>query len=243
MRVLFPIMWQSILWIRQWRVPGSSFNLFRLQPQLQIHSLCWWQSKTSWFRKSQGIKVQSHFKDRFFYHNQSLKLAELLRKLFFLSNFWLITRFVTCLNLDESYEQVSKHLSTYSRAMLWLICTVEPADCINLQRITIINGQQKHWTLYIYIWLTKNHHDSVICGYYTKDFKEKSIDDMISGHSPAGSRQRNRPRTPNVGQPDLERPGDLNTKNCSICSIRIMYDNLIIYNIPIDIGIRLVYII
>ena len=102
-------------------------------------------------QKSQGIKVQSHFKDRFFYHNQSLKLAELLRKLFFLSNFWLITRFVTCLNLDESYEQVSKHLSTYSRAMLWLICTVEPADCINLQRITIINGQQKHWTLYIYM--------------------------------------------------------------------------------------------
>ena len=43
----------------------------------------------------------------------------------------------------------------------------------------------------IYIWLTKNHHDSVLCGYYAKDFKEKStVDDVISGHSPAGSRQR-----------------------------------------------------
>jgi len=73
--------------------------------------------------------------------------------------------------------------------MLWLICTVEPADCINLQRITIMNGQ-KDIEHYIYIWLTKNHHEPVICGYYTKDFKEKSIDDVISGHSPAGSRQR-----------------------------------------------------
>ena len=79
--------------------------------------------------------------------------------------------------------------------MLWLICTVEPADCINLQRITIMNGQKdiEHYIyiyIYIYIWLTKNHHEPVICGYYTKDFKEKSIDDVISGHSPAGSRQR-----------------------------------------------------